>query len=216
VQPNAQDKNYTKNTMKRIKQLSLAGLALTIILSSCSVEKRVHMSGYHIDWKKNKNSDKKIDVDKNYADNQTKFEYKINEDVAAPITNESATEVTPTIDNNITASADNSSSIVLPKTQKIDLNKKVVKSMVKNALKTSEGRSILKEIAKKSTRNGGKNNSEDVPVALLYLLCILIPPLAVALVTDWDWTTIIYNLLWCLLCFFPGIIHAFIVVNRES
>lgn len=40
--------------MKKNKTL-LGALAIVLILSSCSVDKRVHMSGYNIKWKNNKN-----------------------------------------------------------------------------------------------------------------------------------------------------------------
>jgi TM2 domain-containing membrane protein YozV len=42
--------------MKNFKLTALIVLGLGIFLSSCSIEKRAHMSGYHIDWNKgNKN-----------------------------------------------------------------------------------------------------------------------------------------------------------------
>jgi len=36
--------------MKPLKQISIIGLSIMFILSSCSVEKRLYMSGYHFDW----------------------------------------------------------------------------------------------------------------------------------------------------------------------
>jgi uncharacterized membrane protein YqaE (UPF0057 family) len=53
-----------------------------------------------------------------------------------------------------------------------------------------------------------------VPMLLIYLLCFFLPPVAVGLVTDWDTEIVIYNLLWTILCGFPGIIHALIIVGR--
>lgn len=38
--------------MKTTKHLTIIGLAITVALSSCSIEKRVFMSGYHIEWNK--------------------------------------------------------------------------------------------------------------------------------------------------------------------
>lgn len=40
--------------MKIIKQFSFIGLAIALVLTSCTIEKRAYMSGYHIDWKKYK------------------------------------------------------------------------------------------------------------------------------------------------------------------
>ena len=53
-------------TLLLMKNLTLAFLALTIILSSCSIEKRIHTSGYHIKWNKsNQNSGRKKLASKN-------------------------------------------------------------------------------------------------------------------------------------------------------
>jgi hypothetical protein len=38
--------------MKNLNKLILAGLSVAIITASCSIEKRVHNSGYHITWNK--------------------------------------------------------------------------------------------------------------------------------------------------------------------
>ena len=46
--------------MKSIKHLSLIGLLIIIIINSCTIEKRIYSSGYHVDWKNcNPNSNKK-------------------------------------------------------------------------------------------------------------------------------------------------------------
>lgn len=91
--------------MKKIKQLLLIGLALTFILSSCSMEKRHYMSGYHIQWKNapygrhelaSNNIEKKITENKTTTAEQLKMQ-----------TN-TIDSITTTADANITASADNS------------------------------------------------------------------------------------------------------------
>jgi uncharacterized membrane protein YqaE (UPF0057 family) len=72
---------------------------------------------------------------------------------------------------------------------------------------------VMKAAVKQMTK---PNKTADTDMLLLYILCIFIPPIAVGLATDWDATPVISNILWCLLCGLPGIIHAFIVVNREA
>ncbi len=47
----------------------------------------------------------------------------------------------------------------------------------------------------------------------LYILAVLIPPVAVAIYTDLGMPTV-WNILWTLLGYIPGIIHAFIVLSR--
>jgi uncharacterized membrane protein YqaE (UPF0057 family) len=79
----------------------------------------------------------------------------------------------------------------------------------------------VKQISKeemKSLRKAVKSSkkSDDVPIGLLYILCFLFPFIAVGIVTDWDLYTILINLLWSLLCVFPGIIHALIIVGRNT
>lgn len=48
---------------------------------------------------------------------------------------------------------------------------------------------------------------------VLYVLAIILPPVAVGLATDWQ-KPVIFNILWLLLGGLPGIIHALIVVSR--
>lgn len=38
--------------MKNLKTTSLAIISLVLLFASCSIEKRVHMSGYHVEWNK--------------------------------------------------------------------------------------------------------------------------------------------------------------------
>ena len=74
--------------------------------------------------------------------------------------------------------------------------------------------SSIKELSKKDTF---KNTTDTSLEPLVYiLLCLLIPFLAVGFATDWDVNDVIINLLLCLLCGIPGIIHAFVVCNREG
>ena len=48
--------------MKSIKLLTILGLAMTLVLSSCSAEKRVYMSGYHMTWHKSKHKTEKHEL----------------------------------------------------------------------------------------------------------------------------------------------------------
>lgn len=42
--------------MKHLKKTSIAILTVMLLFASCAIEKRVHMSGYHIDWQKSNKS----------------------------------------------------------------------------------------------------------------------------------------------------------------
>lgn len=85
--------------------------------------------------------------------------------------------------------------------QKTEINEKVDKEAVKKAAQV-----ILDYNSTTETSDGG------VPEWLLYVLCLFIPPLAVGLKTDWETKPLIINILLCLLCGIPGVIHAFLVV----
>ncbi|MBK9190441.1 MAG: YqaE/Pmp3 family membrane protein [Crocinitomicaceae bacterium] len=70
-------------------------------------------------------------------------------------------------------------------------------------------RPVLKKVSKAESKSAGPSRG------VLFILCFLIPWLAVGLATDWDLMPLVFNLLWSLTCI-GGIIHALIVVNREA
>jgi len=51
----------------------------------------------------------------------------------------------------------------------------------------------------------------NVDKIVLFVLAIIIPPLAVGLHTDWEMPTL-WNLLWTFIGFVPGVIHAFYIL----
>ena len=61
--------------------------------------------------------------------------------------------------------------------------------------------------------SSASGSGSERPSAGLYVLAVLIPPLAVGIHTHWKIATL-YNLLWTLLWWFPGMVHAFIVLGR--
>lgn len=189
--------------MKKFIQFLPLMVAALFLFNSCSMEKRVYSSGYHIDWKSNTQTAKKADDRKatpveSIAQIET-AQVEIPTTIAAP---SMAT-------NDEYASVGNS--IVIPSTSKFNFSAKAKSESTASTVAVSN-------VSKKSTfAKTGKSNkpSSDVPLGLLYVLCILIPFVAVGLVTDWDVKTVVINLLWTLLCGIPGVIHAFIVVSRE-
>jgi uncharacterized membrane protein YqaE (UPF0057 family) len=167
------------------------------------MEKRVYSSGYHIDWKSNTQTAKKSDDRKS-----TPVETTTAIETAQIET--SNVEAVPSIASNDEFAAVGNS-IVIPKTSRFNLS-------TKTNVETTSTTQAATNVSKKSEfAKTGKSNkpSSDVPLGLLYVLCILIPFVAVGLVTDWDVKTVVINLLWTLLCGIPGVIHAFIVVGRE-
>ncbi len=76
-------------------------------------------------------------------------------------------------------------------------------------LSTSEQVKLVKMCVKKVH----EQNAQQASTAE-YIIAIFIPPLAVGLHTDWDLVPVVSNILWTLLFFLPGVIHAFIVLGR--
>lgn len=56
-------------------------------------------------------------------------------------------------------------------------------------------------------------SGSDKPSAGMYILAVLIPPVAVGIHTNWGMPTL-YNVLWSCLGYLPGVIHAFVVLGR--
>jgi uncharacterized membrane protein YqaE (UPF0057 family) len=96
-----------------------------------------------------------------------------------------------------------------------------IKGMAATTIQNSVSNKAVKHVSKQEMKTLRKalktqSKSDDVPVGLLYVLCFFVPFVAVGLVTDWDVKEVIINLLLSCLCGIPGIIHAFIVVSKNS
>jgi hypothetical protein len=159
--------------MKSIKQLSFLGLLTTLILASCTLEKRVYLSGYHIDWlngkpNPDKNKLKVEDISKNSEEDRTLT-------VDQSVITSSNTVDKPTDqsieDINITASADNQPSF-LP-TYKSTLfhhtGRKLISNHFTEPKTVIKPATIKKKVNKSSTSDGG---GKSQLVALL--LCIFL------------------------------------------
>jgi uncharacterized membrane protein YqaE (UPF0057 family) len=71
---------------------------------------------------------------------------------------------------------------------------------------------IIREI-KNESKKAGKNKVKSTPKVILYILAVILPPVAVGIFTDWQEPTL-WNLLFTLLFWIPGIIHAFYILLR--
>ena len=205
-----------------MKKLLLAVLVVGFAISSCSIEKRLHQKGFNVEWNKNLGSLKK--------DKKEKQDYVSSEAVEEIAVVSNKTTKTPSVNNNSAISVDgvtlnesNDASVFVEDITTNEVNSEV--SSVVNNTKTekvnsSSKASSSKEVASNKTMNSTKivkkANNKDVSKGLLYLLCFFIPWLAVGLATDWDVKTVVINILWTCLCGIPGIIHAIIIVGRNS
>jgi hypothetical protein len=107
--------------MKTIKQISFIGLTIIFVLNSCTMEKRVYTSGYHVAWKNGKHNSNKHELlhtenEKQIVRNQI---VKVGQTVTATNSVEK-TSARILIEDNITVSADKQQ-IIIPKKEKINL-----------------------------------------------------------------------------------------------
>lgn len=109
------------NKMKSIKQLSFIGLAIMLVLTSCTMEKRVYMSGYHIEWKKSKHKPDRQELANHDNAKQTEQNQTVTVEQSEAATNTVDNSFVPTVtEDNITASVDNQQTI-LPQKEKNNL-----------------------------------------------------------------------------------------------
>ena len=205
-----------------MKKLLLAVLVVGFAISSCSIEKRLHQKGFNVEWNKNLGSLKK--------DKKEKQDYVSSEAVEEIAVVSNKTTKAPSVNNNSAISVDgvtlnesNDASVFVEDITTNEVNSEV--SSVVNNTKTekvnsSSNASSSKEVASNKTMNSTKSVKKalknDMPTGLLYLLCFLMPWLAVGFATNWDIKTVVINILWTFLCGIPGIIHAIIIVGRNS
>lgn len=189
-----------------MKKIILSALAITMValsFTSCSVEKRHYMKGYHIEWFGNKNEAKDIT-----SVNATKT-VVADEAVVADEQLAKAPELAPA-----TEVAPVQKSVVAPLNVVKHAAKKNAATAVKNAANTvkenaSSANAVVKQANNKNTASAPAGDDNMV---LLVILAILLPPLAVYLY-EGSWTKrCTVNLILTLLCGLPGVIHALVVI----
>lgn len=193
--------------MKKIFKLILIGVSVAVIAPACSIEKRVHNPGYHITWNSLKSSTNGAETAEQTPSEKTHTNAaisKLQTNAAKSILDNSTVtqEVqasTKAADKKIVAVTKNATAVAPIASEK--------------AFNQHELKTIAKASAtKKAVKNAPANNNDD-ELILLYLLAILIPFVAVGIVTDWDLTDVLINLLLSFLCYIPGVIHAFIKIR---
>ena len=209
-----------------MKKLLLAILVVGFAISSCSIERRLHQKGFHVEWNKNLSSLKKDKKEKqDYVSSEALEEIaivspkttkspsvnsnsaisvdgvSINESIEAPVF----------VEDNTTNEVNSQESSVLNNTKIEKVKMSIIASKASSSKKmTSENKTMASsKLVKKALK-------DDVPVGLLYVLCFFIPCLAVGFATNLDVKTVVINILWTFLCGIPGIIHAIIIVGRNS
>jgi uncharacterized membrane protein YqaE (UPF0057 family) len=196
--------------MKKIKQISFIALAVTFILSSCTVERRLHNSGFHVKWNKSHstsetevsvNEDEKVDE---VVEISTKSE---NNEVAVRKNETFNTGAIDVVELNENVSL---------KTNKKSLDVEEVEAVStqkhEGKLNTRFAHRKAKLEFKKAVKNSGSMSDMEI---LLLILCFLIPFLAVGFATDVDLVKMLICLLLTIIFWIPGVIYALLVVFNK-
>ncbi len=196
-----------------MKKILLCVVAIATILSSCSIEKRVHTDGYHIEWYSNNNKNKiHHSVSEAITENVASTETKENLN-ACDITSNN-TEVTENTPAAIDLDSPQTAEIAAENNR---VNRKAMRQAVKELrkeLKQQQQTSSPMQLfsGKSSVAQAELNNADEPDKVLLVILAFFLPPLAVYLY-EGSWTKrCTTNLILTLLCGLPGLIHALIVI----
>jgi uncharacterized membrane protein YqaE (UPF0057 family) len=196
-----------------MKKLLFLGISISLLISSCSIQKRVHNSGFHVTWKNREHSADKnefLSQTTNGVENLAKISNDDNLDLAisADIENEPF----------VIINSPNSNESFSFTSSKKDKNETTVFSnqnsksfIAKNDIKSFPKVSAIKKAVKKVNGKG----SSGIDTNLLFILCFIFPVIAVGLATDWDLNKLLLCFLLSLLCWVPGIIYALITVKES-
>jgi uncharacterized membrane protein YqaE (UPF0057 family) len=210
-----------------MKKLLLAVLLVGFAISSCSIEKRLHQKGFNVEWNNNLGSLKKDKKQKqDFVSSEAVEEIAIvsPKAIKTPSVNSSSSAISADgaslnesieaslfVEENTTNEVNSQESSVVNDTKIGKINRTIITPKASNSKVVASANKT-----KTSTKMVKKALKNDVPIVLLYILCFFIPFLAVGLATDWDVTAVVINLILSFLFWLPGIIHAIIVVGRNS
>lgn len=188
-----------------MKKILLLVAAVAIVFSSCTVEKRQYMDGYHVEWL---GKGKKAEAAK-------KQESALKENVAVAPTS------TPVQEEVALVSETATNEVVAPVLESPAVPTIVERKAIREAAKQmkSEARHYAREhkadknfSGATNFNNGAMDVANEPDTVLLVILAFLIPPLAVYLY-EGEWTKrCTVNLILTLLCGVPGLIHALVII----
>jgi len=107
-----------------------------------------------------------------------------------------------------TYASDNQPEILLKdkNPQKVQSNEKTVRLTFKQKIK------LLKEIRAERKKMRKMGIKEKAPMVLLYILAVLLPPVAVGIYTNWEAKPTLIDLLLTLIFWLPGVVYAFYIL----
>ncbi len=201
--------------MKKFALLLTAAFSMTLILDSCSVQKRYHRKGFTVNWnnasvnmKKNRKVVHTESIQEDAIVSNTIEKKKLTKNYETPVSMDiaSTSVAAPTLTNTAPSIAAHSS----VKNQAVTFAN-TAKAMSKEDVKST------KKAAKKIIKAIKKNQQQDSKTdTIIYLLLILLVPFGTTIsmyLYEGSWTgRVTANLLLTLLCGLPGLIHALVVI----
>jgi uncharacterized membrane protein YqaE (UPF0057 family) len=201
--------------MKKFALLLTAAFSMTLILDSCSVQKRYHRKGFTVNWnnasvnmKKNRKVVHTETIQEDAFVSNTQQKKKLTKNYETPVSMDiaSTSVAVPSIKN----ASPSTLEPVMVKNQASTATS-AAKVMSKEDVKST------KKAAKKIIKAIKKNQQQDSKTdTIIYLLLILLVPFGTTIsmyLYEGSWTgRVTANLLLTLLCGLPGLIHALVVI----
>jgi uncharacterized membrane protein YqaE (UPF0057 family) len=192
-----------------------------MILASCSTssdvasnklfQKRKYKKGWHVNSTRNVEEKTKVIQSDEIVESkslETKEERTYEQEVTSSAAVAQENVLTETADV-VNAEESIKSKVVFQSREQL-----VVASEISNPIVEGVVSSIEKDVFTQNKNEKNKeDSSDDDMLILLYVLAVLIPFVAVGIVTDWDLETVLINILLSILCYIPGVIHAFIIIR---
>ena len=192
-----------------------------IILASCSTssdvasnklfQKRKYKKGWHVNSTRNVEEKTKVIQSDEIVESksiETKEEITYEQEVTSSAAVAQENVLTETADV-VNAEESIKSKVVFQSREQL-----VVASEISNPIVEGVVSSIEKDVFTQNKNEKNKeDSSDDDMLILLYVLAVLIPFVAVGIVTDWDLKTVLINILLSILFYIPGVIHAFIIIR---
>jgi uncharacterized membrane protein YqaE (UPF0057 family) len=201
-----------------MKKILLVAASILFLVASCTVEKRVYRNGFNVQWHAMNGHSKK---EKNTEITSIEEVETIAKVVISPKDNKKTASVYEMPTQEVITVAQNDEASIQSNSISTTAPVVNVKGMADQTISVNQQNKEVKQISKqkmKALKKAVKSQkkSDDVPIGLLYVLCFFVPFIVVGIVTDWDIPSVLINLLWTLLCGIPGVIHALIIVSRNT
>ena len=211
--------------MKKFAILLTAALAMTLLLDSCSVQKRYHRKGFTVNWnntsvkmKKNRQVIHSESIQEDIIVSDSKKTEKLKNKYEAPIKIDLANKNLnhPVAIDMLFNGPQNNIGEEKIESKKFNnaisnQNASSTKSMSKRTLKSTK--KAVKKVIKSIKKNQQHDSKTDT---IIYLLLILLVPFGTTIAMylyEGSWTNrVTTNLLLTLLCGIPGLIHALVVI----